>query len=113
MFEKPENVRVIEDEGRISTVSSRAGSVPTRELSPQFLNEVDAIFTPGHEPSCVSYRIGDMLFTGDAYMPGVKVVTTFPRSNKQLAAESLVRLQEMERSGLKVMSGHWIENNEN
>ena len=93
VFCKPENVRVIEAEGRISDV-------------------VEAIFTPGHEPSCVSYRIGDMLFTGDAYIPGVKVVTTFPRSNKQLAAKSLAMLQELERSGLKIMPGHWIEKNE-
>lgn len=111
VFCKPENVRVIESEGRISLFSTE-GSDPAVE-SPRFLEEVEALFTPGHEPSCVSYRIGDVLFTGDAYIPGVKVVTNFPRSNMQLAAESLERLQEMERSGLKVMPGHWIENNEN
>lgn len=111
VFCKPENVRVIESEGRISLFSTE-GSDPAVE-SPRFWEEVEALFTPGHEPSCVSYRIGDVLFTGDAYIPGVKVVTNFPRSNMQLAAESLERLQEMERSGLKVMPGHWIENNEN
>ena len=77
------------------------------------LADIEVIATPGHAPSCLSYRVGDMLFTGDAYIPGVKVVTTFPRSNKQLAAESLARLLELERSGLKVMPGHWIEKNEN
>lgn len=97
VFAKPENVRLIEGEGSLAV---------DKDL------EIEALFTPGHEPSCVTYRIGDMLFTGDAYIPGVKVVTNFPRSNKQLATESLVRLQEMERSGLKVMPGHWIENNE-
>lgn len=105
---KPENVRVIEREGRISTVSSREGSDPARELSPQFLNEVEVLFTPGHEPSCLTYRIGDCLYTGDAYIPGVKTVVTFPRSNKQQAAESLERLQELEASGLKVMPGHYL-----
>lgn len=95
VFFKPENVRVIEGEGRLM-------------LEDGFM--VDVLFTPGHEPSCIAFRTGDNLCTGDAYLPGTKVVTTFPRSNKQQAAESLARLQELERSGLKIMPGHWIEN---
>lgn len=73
---------------------------------------VDVLFTPGHEPSCLSYRVNNMLFTGDAYIPEVKTVVTFPRSNKQQAAESLVRIQEIEGLGLDIKPGHWIENNE-
>ena len=94
VLERMENVRVIECEGNVGL-----------ELG----LTVEALFTPGHEPSCVTYRLGNMLFTGDSYIPGVKVVTTFPRSNKQQAAASLARLQELERSGLKVMAGHYIE----
>lgn len=97
MFCKPENVRVVESEGWY-------------QLDDGF--DVDVLFTPGHELSCLSYRIGNMLFTGDAYIPGVKTVVTFPRSNKQQAAESLARLQEIERLGLDIKPGHWIENNE-
>lgn len=95
VFDKPENVRVIDCEGVIELEGGLT---------------VEALLTPGHEPSCVTYRLGDMLFTGDSYIPGVKVVTTFPRSNKQQAAVSLARLQEMERSGMQIMPGHWIEN---
>lgn len=94
VFRKPENVRVLDAEG-------------TLDLDGM---SVEVLFTPGHEPSCISYRVGEYLFTGDSYIPGVNVVKTFPRSNKEQAAESLVRLQELKRSGLKIMPGHWIEN---
>ena len=29
---------------------------------------IEVIFTPGHTPACVSYRMGDAVFTGDALM---------------------------------------------
>lgn len=63
--------------------------------------------TPGHAPSCLCYEIGDYLFTGDAYIPGVKVFTGFPKSNKKQAEESLERILIM--AGYKiVMPGHTI-----
>lgn len=92
----PENVRVIEKEG-IYDIGDM---------------QVEVLFVPGHEPSCLAFRIGNKIYTGDAYIPGVKVVTTFPRSNKKIAIESLARLQQLEASGLTVMPGHWIENKE-
>lgn len=88
----PENVRVIEDEFTIDLWGI----------------DVEVFFVPGHDPSSLAFRIDDVLYTGDAYIPGVKVVTTFPRSNRQQAAESLARLQQLEASGLKVMPGHWM-----
>ena len=90
----PENVRVIEEERTIDL-----GGM-----------QVEVFFVPGHDPSCLAFRIEDVLYTGDAYIPGLKVVTTFPRSNRQQAAESLARLQQMETSGLIVKPGHWIDN---
>lgn len=48
--------------------------------------------TPGHDWSCLSYEIGDVLFTGDAYIPGLKVITSFPKSNKQEAINSEQRI---------------------
>lgn len=91
---KPENVRVLDAEGTLDL-----DGMP-----------VDVLFTPGHEPSCISYRVDGRLFTGDSYIPGVNVVKTFPRSNKEQAVDSLARLQDLESSGLKIMPGHWIEN---
>lgn len=44
---------------------------------------LEVMETPGHDESCLSYKIGDYLFTGDAFIPFVKVVTSFPHSNKK------------------------------
>lgn len=67
---------------------------------------VNVIETPGHDPSCLSYKIGNNLFTGDSYIPGIKVVTNFPRSNKQQALESLEKLKQIEAEGCIVHCGH-------
>ncbi|MBO5016390.1 MAG: MBL fold metallo-hydrolase [Bacteroidaceae bacterium] len=68
---------------------------------------VKVLLTPGHDSSCISYIIGNYLFTGDAYIPGIKTVTTFPRSNKKQASESLVRLQKIENKyGYIICAGH-------
>lgn len=84
-------VRIIEAEGKIEL----GGGL-----------EVEALFTPGHTPNCISYVVGDYLFTGDAYIPGIKVVTTFPGSNKEDAQKSLIRLKALEQHGLKIQPGH-------
>lgn len=54
--------------------------------------EVEAFFTPGHNASCITWVINDMVFTGDSYIPGVKVVTNLPGGNKELSLESLNRI---------------------
>lgn len=48
-----------------------------------------AIATPGHNPSCLCFEVGEYLFTGDSYIPGTKVVTNLPGGNKELAKESI------------------------
>ena len=61
--------------------------------------------TPGHSPSCLTYEVGDYLFTGDAYIPGIKVVTTFKGGNKQEAAESVERILRL-ADGKEICAGH-------
>lgn len=92
VLERPEAVRVAKDE-----VMLLNGGL-----------QVEVWLTPGHTPNCLTYLVDGNMFTGDAYIPGVKVVTTFPRSNKVEAARSLARLQEMEKTGITVRPGHWI-----
>lgn len=66
---------------------------------------LDVIATPGHHPSCLSYLVGDFLFTGDSYIPGVKVVTNLPKGNKRQAEESVARILELGR-GRGICPGH-------
>ncbi len=56
-------------------------------------NSVLEVFeTMGHDKSCLTYRLGDNVFSGDSLIPGIKVVTSFPHSNKQDAEVSRRRI---------------------
>lgn len=64
-----------------------------------------AIATPGHNPSCVCFEVENYLFTGDSYIPGVKVVTNLPGGNKKQAQESLEKILRL-AEGRKLCPGH-------
>ena len=67
------------------------------------------IATPGHNPSCLSFMVDNYLFTGDSFIPGVKVVTNLPNGNKRLAKESMEKLKEL-AFGKKLCPGHCLAN---
>lgn len=70
------------------------------------LNQSAIVFeTLGHDPSCLCYRVGNFFFTGDAYIPGLKVVTSFPFSDKAEAQASLSRISAIS-AGLQICPGH-------
>ena len=87
---KPENVRVIEDGDKIKLYDDTS---------------VEVIATPGHDESCLTYMINNSLFTGDSYIPGLKVVTTFPYSNKGKALLSEQRIISLAH-GCNIYPGH-------
>lgn len=64
-----------------------------------------AIYTPGHGPDCVTWQVQDAFFTGDSYIPGVKTVTNFPHSDRELARKNRERIKLMAEHG-KVYPGH-------
>lgn len=68
--------------------------------------EIEALWTPGHDESCISYKVDKYLFTGDSYIPGVRVFTGFIGGNKETALASQQLLMRMELSGLIVLCGH-------
>lgn len=66
---------------------------------------VTAIFTPGHNPSCITWLIEDAIFTGDSYIPGLKIVTNLPGGNKQEAQLSLNQINDLS-FGRTIYPGH-------
>ncbi len=61
--------------------------------------------TPGHHPSCLTFFVENYLFTGDSYIPGVKVVTNLPGGNKKKAQESVKKIIEL-AEGKIICPGH-------
>lgn len=61
--------------------------------------------TPGHDKSCLSYVIGEHLFTGDSYIPGERLVAIFPNSDRTKAKTSYNRLLELSKKFV-VCPGH-------
>ena len=67
-----------------------------------------AISAPGHHPSCMCFLMNDYLFTGDAYIPGVKVVTNLPGGKKMIATETVKRIQTL-GEGKTICPGHIVK----
>ena len=74
-----------------------------------FDDESSMVFyeTPGHNPGCLTMVMGDLIFTGDAYIPGVKVNTQLPHADKVLARHSLERILRLAQ-GKRILSGHKV-----
>lgn len=67
-----------------------------------------AIATPGHNPSCLCFEVGNYLFTGDSYIPGVKVVTNLPGGSKKQAQESVEKILNLVE-GKTLCPGHQVK----
>ena len=63
--------------------------------------------TPGHDRSCLTYYSKKIIFTGDSFIPGLKIVTTFPRSDKEEAARSLQSILKL-AEGRDLYPGHGV-----
>jgi glyoxylase-like metal-dependent hydrolase (beta-lactamase superfamily II) len=91
-IDRPENIRLIGEGDEVEVLGT----------------PVKVYETPGHAASCLTYIIDDKIFTGDAYIPGVKVFTGFPHSNRKQAQASVERILQLSKSCL-VMPGHTLQ----
>ena len=69
---------------------------------------VSYYLTPGHNPSCVTWVVGDAVFSGDAYIPGVRTVTKLPYGNKADAVRSEQLIRHLVKSR-NLYPGHHID----
>lgn len=93
VFNFPDNIHIVCDGERLSF-----GDGLTAE----------AHFTPGHNPGCITWIMGDAVFSGDALIPGIKTVTNLPGSDKTLAAESEKLIKKL-AEGKQIFPGHKID----
>ena len=72
-----------------------------------FEDEPSMVFyeTLGYNPGCLTMVMCDMIFTGDAYIPGVGANTKLPKADKELAKLSLERIFKL-AEGRRILSGH-------
>ncbi len=80
ILQSPENITLVEDGQGIDLFDGI---------------QAEPVFTPGHSPSCVTWVIGDAVFTGDSFIPGVKTVTNFPLSNRAQSAASEMIIKDL------------------
>ena len=92
VFAHPDKIRIVRDGDKVPVGDSLTA---------------EAHFTPGHNPGCITWVIGDAIFTGDAYIPGVKTVTNLPGSDKTLAAQSEEQIKKL-AAGKHIYPGHLI-----
>lgn len=90
ILDVPENIEIIADGDKVNLFE---------DVSAQ------AIYTPGHSPCSVTWQVGNALFTGDSYIPGVKTVTNFPTSDKRMAQLSREYILQLAQQG-QVYPGH-------
>lgn len=70
--------------------------------------KIRVLDTPGHSDDCLSFFIGEHVFTGDSYIPYSKVFTKWPRSQKDLAERNETKLVEIiKHNNFNVHPGHW------
>ena len=98
-FSKYHEQSIIYEGGDVVTLEEGDGV----ELYPGVNMHVYA--TPGHCPSCLTYEVSDWVFTGDSYIPGVKVVTKLPRGSRIQAAESVEKIKGLSL-GKTICPGH-------
>lgn len=56
---------------------------------------VTAVSIPGHTPGWITWMTDEHLYTGDAYIPGIKVVTKSPYGDRRIASRSVALIRSL------------------
>ena len=67
---------------------------------------VKAIYTPGHNIDCLSYKVNEFLFTGDALIPGHRVHTKSRKADKDVAKYTIEGIFNNFPGNTLICAGH-------
>ena len=67
---------------------------------------LDVLETPGHNKGCLTFKVENYLFTGDSYIPNVKVVTKLNGGNKEANIKSLEKIRSYIGQNTILCPGH-------
>ncbi|MDO9155187.1 MAG: MBL fold metallo-hydrolase [Paludibacter sp.] len=67
---------------------------------------LETIQTPGHDWSCLTFKVDNCLFTGDSFIPNVKVVTKLKGGNKEENIKSLAKIMSNICENSIICPGH-------
>ena len=70
--------------------------------------KLEVLETPGHDPGCLTYFTENYIFTGDSYLFDTKVITSFPKSDKEQAKLSLEKIISYCDKNRTVCPGHGV-----
>ena len=67
---------------------------------------LETLETPGHNWSCLTYKVEKYLFTGDSYIPNVEVVTKLKGGDREASKRSLQKIMDNIFNETIVCPGH-------
>jgi hydroxyacylglutathione hydrolase len=67
---------------------------------------LDVLETPGHNEGCLTFKVENYLFTGDSYIPNVKVVTKLKGGNREANIQSLEKIKNYIDPNTILCPGH-------
>ena len=80
VFDFPDNISVVSDRDIIEVGEGKT---------------VQSFYTPGHNGSCITWVMDDILFTGDSLIPGIRTVTNLPGGDRQLSTASEILIKQL------------------
>jgi hydroxyacylglutathione hydrolase len=67
---------------------------------------LETLETPGHNWGCLTYKVDDYIFTGDSFIPNIKVVTKLKGGDKEANKISLKKISDNISDNTIICPGH-------